>query len=79
METTKKKLGKLGVRRNEVKSYETLGGVVHEAELEALLVEERFGQGAPQRVRRKRRLVAVLQLREQFLQKKTNKQTIIEQ
>lgn len=52
---------------------EALGGVVHEAELEPLLVEEALGEGATQRVRGQRALLRVLQLREQVL-KKNNKE-----
>lgn len=52
-------------------THEALRGVVHEAELEALLVEEGFSQGPAQRVRRQRALLAELQLREQLL--RTNK------
>ena len=48
-------------------THETLGGVVHEAHLEALLVVERLGQRLPQGVRGQRRLVAVLELREDHL------------
>lgn len=46
--------------------------VVHEAQLEALLVEEAFGQGAPQRVWRQCGLIRELQLRKQFLQNQRN-------
>lgn len=49
-------------------TYETFGGVVHETELEPLLIEERLGQRPSQRVGRQGRLVAVLQLGKQFLQ-----------
>ena len=51
-----------------MKTHETLGGVVHEAHLEALLVVKRLGQRLPQGVRGQRRLVAVLELREDHLQ-----------
>lgn len=41
---------------------EALGGVVHEAQLEALLVVEGLGEGAAERVGRQRGLMAVLEL-----------------
>ena len=49
-------------------THEAFGGVVHVAELEPLLVGERLCQGLAQGVGVQRRLVAVLQLRENHLQ-----------
>ena len=47
---------------NGKNSYEALGRVVHDAELEALLVLEGLGQGAAQGVRRQHLLTAELEL-----------------
>ena len=49
-------------------TYEALGCIVHEAELEALLVEEGLGQSAAESIGGQGRLLGELQLREQLLQ-----------
>lgn len=49
--------------------YEALGSVVHEAQLEALLVAEALGQRVPHVVRGQGLLPAVLELREHGLRK----------
>ena len=49
-------------------THKALGRVVHEAELEPALVEKRLGQSSSKSVRRQRRFLAVLELREQFFQ-----------
>lgn len=48
--------------------FEALGGVVHEAQLEPLLVPEALGQGVPDVIRGKGFLPAVLELRKYCLQ-----------
>lgn len=62
-----------GEGRNGEKNgtYETLRRVVHEAELEPLLIEETLGERAAQRVGRQCALLRELQLREQLLKHKT--------
>jgi hypothetical protein len=60
-----------------VKTYEALGRVVHEAELEALLVEKGLGQRPAEGVRGQSRLLAELQLSEQLLWTKSS--AIVEQ
>lgn len=54
-----KKRGEMGIKQ---KSYETLSRVVHDAQLEALLVLEGFGQSAAQSVRWEHLLTAELEL-----------------
>lgn len=49
-------------------TYETFGGIVHEAQLEATLLAEGVGQGPPQCVRWYHRLLARLELIEQSFQ-----------
>lgn len=49
------------------KSYKTLSRVVHDAQLEALLVLEGFGQSAAQSVRREHLFTAELELGEDAL------------
>lgn len=53
--------------------HKALGGVVHDAQLEALLVLEGLGQGAPQGVRGQHLLTAVLELGEDALEKEEEK------
>lgn len=52
-----------------VRSYKALRGVVHDAELKALLVLERFGEGAAKSVGRQNLLAAVLELSEDALRR----------
>ena len=49
---------------------ETLGGIVHETELETLLVEEAFGESSSKRIWREGGFVGELQLGKQLLQRK---------
>jgi hypothetical protein len=56
----------------KVKTYEALSRVVHEAELETLLVEKGLCQRPAQSVRGQSRLLAELQLSEQLLWTKSN-------
>lgn len=58
------KRGEMGIKQ---KPYETLGRVVHDAQLEALLVLEGFGQSAAQSVRWEHLLTAELELGEDAL------------
>lgn len=62
------------------KSYETLSRVVHDAQLEALLVLEGFGQSAAQSIRWENLLAAELELGEDALkpQKETAAQSKME-
>ncbi len=57
------------------KSYETLGRVVHDAQLEALLVLEGFGQSAAQSVRWEHLLTAELELGKDALKPQTAPQS----
>lgn len=54
--------------REAWQTHEALGCVVHDAQLEALLVLERLGQSAPQCIGRQNSLAAELELREDALQ-----------
>lgn len=49
-------------------TYKAFSCVVHEAQLEALLVKERLSEGSPQGVRRKGSLMAELKLGKEFLE-----------
>lgn len=49
-------------------TYKAFCGVVHEAQLEALLVKERLCKGSPQGVWRKGCLMAELKLGKEFLE-----------
>jgi hypothetical protein len=53
-------------------TYEAFCGIVHEAELEALLVSERLGESFAQGVGRKSGRVTELELREDHLQRLHN-------
>lgn len=50
-------------------TYKALGGVVHQAELEALLILEGFSQGVSQAVGGQHSLSALLELTEYALEK----------
>ena len=52
-----------------VSTYEALGSIVHQAQLEALLVLEGFSQSVPQAVGGKHALPALLKLAEYTLRK----------
>lgn len=64
--------GEMGIKQ---KSYETLGRVVHDAQLEALLVLEGFGQSAAQSVRWEHLLTAELELGKDALKPQTAPQS----
>lgn len=49
-------------------TYEALGSVIHEAELEALFVFEGFGEGITQAVRWQHTLTTLLELAEYALE-----------
>lgn len=52
-------------------TYEALGGVIHQAELETLLIFKSFRQGVSQAVGGKHALPALLELAEDTLEKQT--------
>lgn len=63
-------------------TYETLGGVVHQAELETLLIFKGLGQGVSQAVGGQHALPALLELAEDALEKhntqrKTQKKELV--
>lgn len=63
-------MGYVGVNTQE-HIFEAFGRIVHEAQLEALLVEETFSQSSSQGVRGQGALLRELQLGEQLLEGKT--------
>lgn len=60
-----------------VSTYKAFSSIIHQAELEALLIFKSFSQGVSQAVRRKYTLPALLKLAEYALEKRKQTKIII--